>query len=98
MARPKGAVNRVLETELTNEDQIQQTVLTELVEAKITPKVLEEMPLKKGDLFLIKVDGVDTYWTRIQLSIAYARNNHAIEIPKGSEFIPPVQHNCKNCG
>lgn len=96
MGRSKKVVDLVSETEPTNE--IQQTVLTELVEAKITPKVLEEMPLKKGDLFLIKVDGVDTYWTRIQLSIAYARNNHAIEIPKGSEFIPPVQHNCKNCG
>jgi len=96
MARPRRVVDWVSETEPTNE--MQETVLTELVEAKITPKVVEEMPLKKGDLFLIKVDGVDTYWTRIQLSIAYARNNHAIEIPKGSEFIPPVQHNCKNCG
>ena len=96
MARPRRVVDWVSETEPTNE--MQETVLTELVEAKITPKVVEEMPLKKGDLFLIKVDGVDTYWTRIQLSIAYARNNHTIEIPKGSEFIPPVQHNCKNCG
>lgn len=71
---------------------------TKVVHTKIEPKKIEEKPLKKGDLFLVEVNGIDTYWTRIQLSVAFSRNTHFIKIPKGSSFVPPANSNCVDCG
>ena len=100
MGRPRKVVVEAQGAELTIETVEVETPKeeTKVVQAKIEPKQVEEKPLKKGDLYLVEVDGVETYWTRIQLSVAFARNTHSISIPKGSPFVPPANSNCVDCG
>lgn len=62
-----------------------------------------EKPLKKGDNYLIYIDGREHYMTRTRINILFQRDsgNRKIEIPKGSDIIVPKNvklKNCINCG
>ena len=67
-------------------------------EVKIEAPKKEETPLKKGDLFLLIVNGNPGYWTKAQANMMLQRNSHDIEIPKGSPFVAPANSKCKGCG
>jgi len=97
MARPKGSVNKAKEVSDTSEAKnvAEKTTVTEV---KVIAPEKEETPLKKGDLYLLVVDGVESYWTKAQATMMFQRNSHDIEIPKGSPFTPPVNSKCKGCG
>ena len=101
MARPKGSVNKAKEVSDTFEAKIVDAVPTDkttVVEVKVVAPKKEETPLKKGDLYLLVVNGLESYWTKAQATMMFQRNSHEIEIPKGSPFTPPVNSKCKGCG
>ena len=101
MARPKGSKNKAEEVQGTTDAKIVDAVPTEkttVKEVKVIPVKKEQTPLKDGDLFLLIVDGVPSYWTRTQGIMMFQRNSHEIEIPKGSPFTPPANSKCKGCG
>jgi hypothetical protein len=93
MGRPKGSKNTVTDSEV--EEVAKKT--TVVVKEVSTPKK-EEKPLKKGDVYLLIVDGVEVYWSKSVAYVAFQRGSHDIEIPKGSPFIPPINSKCKGCG
>ena len=91
MARPKKKVVDAQGDETTK----QETKVKEVKIKKSEPKV---MPLKKDGTFLVSVNGVDNYFTRVQLNVMFQRNSHTIKIPKGSEYTAPANSNCTDCG
>jgi hypothetical protein len=101
MARPKGSINKAKELSDNSEAKIEDVVTsakTTIKEVKVVAPKVEEYPLKKGDLFLLVVNGIRSYWTKSQGLMMFQRNSHDIEIPKGSSFIPPANSKCKGCG
>ena len=97
MGRPKGSFNTSQGDDATKTDDI-FTEKTVIKEVKVNPLKVDEYPLKKDDLYLLIVDGVNTYWTKSQAVIALQRNRHEIEIPEGSSFVAPINSKCKGCG
>jgi hypothetical protein len=101
MARPKGSINKAKEVLDTSEAKIEVAVPSEkttVKQVKVVAPKKEETPLKKGDLYLLIVDGVESYWTKAQATMMFQRNSHDLEIPKGSPFTPPANSKCKGCG
>jgi hypothetical protein len=109
MGRPKGSTNKVVETqgvEATKEDTIETTtkvdeveaVETQVVSAKVEPTPSKGKELQKGGAFLVIVEGAEEWWSKSMLDIAFKRNSHSIEIPKGSNYIAPANSKCENCG
>lgn len=108
MARPKGSINKAKDTQGVEEAKITDTPLKGTpveVEPKTVTTVksvqveeVEPTPLKKGDLFLLVVNGSEGYWTKSQAIMMLQRNSHDIEIPKGSSFVAPINSKCKGCG
>jgi hypothetical protein len=62
------------------------------------PEVKEEWPLRKGDSFLFIKNGKNVYYPRSTANVLFQRNTAEIEIPKGSEYVPPKGSQCKGCG
>ena len=108
MARPKGSINKAKDAQGVEEAKITDTPLKGTPVEEVTKEVttvksvqVEEVkpsPLKDGDMYLLIVDGKETYWTKPQAFIMLQRNSHDIEIPKGSPFVAPVNSKCKGCG
>ena len=102
MSRPKGSINKAKDVQGTDEAKKVEAVTTEqttvVTDVTIEAPKDEETPLKKGDLFLLIVNGVPSYWTKSQGIMMFQRNSHEIEIPKGSSFQPPLNSKCKGCG
>ena len=99
MSRQKGSKNKVVQTQGVKATKEIEPELTPVTEVKVKTVEPQETPLKKGDTFLVKVNGADMYWTKTIIDIAFKRNSHTIEIPKGSSYTPPVGvETCVNCG
>jgi len=92
MARPKKVVEDSQGDEPTKIVQVK----TEVKTVKVEPP--KEKPLKDGDMYLVKADGVDTYMTSTMLQVALQRGVPDIEVPKGSPFKIPVNAKCSTCG
>ena len=75
----------------------QEKVQTRMKSVKVKDEVIEQRPLKKGDQFLFIKDGEDVYYTRAVANVVFQRNSASMEIPKGSEYIPPKGSKCKGC-
>ena len=72
--------------------------VTKVKEVKIKKSEPKKLELKVKDTFLVKVSGVDVYYTKTQLDVMFQRNSHSIEIPKGSTYVAPANSKCVNCG
>lgn len=103
MSRPKGSTNKAKTEQGTAdatsvEEKPTEVKATETVVTDVVIEAPEPLPLKKGDLFLMIVNGKEDYWTKGQVNIMLQRNTHDIEIPKGSPFVAPANSKCKGCG
>jgi hypothetical protein len=99
MARPKGSTNKAKEAqgvEVAKEAEVTTVEETKTVEVKVKP-IEKKVDTRRGGHVAI-VDGAEVYWSKTLLDIAFRRNSHTIEIPKGSDYIPPVDAKCENCG
>jgi hypothetical protein len=111
MGRPKGVKNKEAVTQGV-ESATEKVEITEVVNSEVTtvvntkeatvvevkvkaPKIKE---LQMGGAYLANVNGEDIYWSKALLDSAHKRNSHTILMPKGSNYIPPVNSNCENCG
>ena len=99
MGRPAGSKNKAGEAQGVESAKEVSPEFTPVTEMKIEAIEPLKMPLKKGDAFLVNVNGADIYWTRSVLDIAYKRKSHEIVIPKGSSYVSPTGAKaCTNCG
>lgn len=89
MGRPKKVVKP--QGEQTTKSKAETTIV------KVEKAKEEVRPLKKGNQFLFIVNGVDRYLTRVTANVMFKRNANVIEIPKGSEYIPPKGSSCDGC-
>ena len=102
MARPKGSTNKAKEAqgvEIAKKETPIEAVKEEkttIVTAKASPAPKKE--LQKGGGYLAIVNGEEVYWSRVLLDTSFKRDSHTIEIPKGSNYTPPVGSKCENCG
>lgn len=92
MGRPKKAVEPQGDKAAKNEP------VTEVTTVKVKEVKKEPLPLKKGDSFLFIKNGRPVYYTRSTANVIFQRNTASMEIPKGSEYIPPEGSKCEGCG
>lgn len=91
MARPKKATPSPAGQEAT----VKEPTPVKEVHAKAPKK--EEWPLRDGDKFLFIKDGKKVYYTATTANVLFMRNANNLEIPKGSDYIPPQGSKCKGC-
>jgi len=95
MARPKKDKPAPAGTESKQTTPVKEPTPIKVVKSK-APKE-EEWPLRKKDQFLFIKDGKKVYYTRSAANVLFIRNAHDIEIPKGSDYVPPQGSKCKGC-
>lgn len=91
MTIPKKAINA------QGEKVAKEKELTPLKSVKVEETKEDPNPLKKGDTFLFIKDGRDVYYTRSTANVIFQRNSALMEIPKGSDYIPPKGSKCEGC-
>ena len=76
----------------------QSELVTNVQRVKVSEEAVEPNPLRKGDTFLFIKDGREVYMTRSVANVLLLKGASNVEIPKGSEYVPPKNAKCSNCG